>query len=173
MEVRDEALAFYTGLLGLQPRSADGLRNILEDYFGVPVVVEQFVGSWQSLSASDQCAVGGGFGFSEQLGVGVVAGDAIWDRQSRIRLQLGPLDQQQYLEFLPSGCAWQPLRALAAFYCGIHVEIEVQLILKQDQVPRCELGDQSAGGPRLGWFTWMKSGAEFNRSPGDSILLLT
>jgi len=173
MDVRDEALIFYTGLFGLQPRSATGLRNILEDYFGVPVEIEQFVGSWQSLAPSDQCAVGSGFGFSEQLGVGAVAGDAIWDRQSRIRIKFGPMDQQQYLALLPSGSAWQPLRSLASFYCGAQMEIEVQLILKRQEVPRCELGDTSGAGPRLGWFTWMKSGTEFDRSPGDSILLLT
>jgi len=173
MAVRDEALIFYAGLLGLQPRSAAGLRNILEDYFEVPVEVEQFVGSWQPLAPSDQCVFNGGFSYSEQLGGGAVAGDAIWDCGSRIRLKLGPLTQQQYLGFLPSGSAWQPLRALAGFYCGLQMEIEVQLILKREDVPRCELGDVSAGGPRLGWFTWMKSGAEFDRAPGDSILLIT
>jgi type VI secretion system protein ImpH len=173
LAVQDQALLFYTGLLGLQPRSAAGLRNILADYFDVPVEIEQFVGSWQSLDPSEQCAFEDGSSFSEQLGVGAVVGDAIWDRQWRIRLKLGPLDRQQYLSFLPSGSAWQPLRALAAFYCGAQTEIEVQLILKRDDVPRCELGNDFEDGPRLGWFTWMKSGAEFDRAPGDSILLLT
>lgn len=171
--VPDQALLYYTGLLGLQPRSAVALRNVLEDYFDVPVEVEQFVGSWQELAPADQCIFGDGDSFAEQLAVGAVAGDAIWDRQSRIRLKIGPLDRDRYLGFLPSGSAWEPLRSLAVFFCGTHVEIEVQLILKRQEVPRCELGDDSAGGPRLGWFTWMKSGSEFDRAPGDSILLLT
>ena len=55
LAVSDQALLYYTGLLGLQPRSAVALRNLLEDYFDVPVEVEQFVGSWQELSPSDQC----------------------------------------------------------------------------------------------------------------------
>jgi type VI secretion system protein ImpH len=173
LAVSDQALLYYTGLLGLQPRSAVALRNVLEDYFDVPVEVEQFVGSWQELSPSDRCVFGDGNSFGEQLAVGAVAGDAIWDRQSRIRLKLGPLDRDRYLGFLPSGSAWEPLRSLASFFCGPHVEIEVQLILKREEVPRCELGDDSAGGPRLGWFTWMKSGSEFDRAPGDSILLIT
>jgi type VI secretion system protein ImpH len=173
LAVPDQALLYYTGLLGLQPRSASALRNMLEDYFDVPVEVEQFVGSWQELSPSDQCIFGDGDSFAEQLAVGAVAGDAIWDRQSRIRLKFGPLDRDQYLGFLPAGSAWEPLRSLAKFFCGEHVEIEVQLFLKRDEVPRCELGEDSAGGPRLGWFTWMKSGSGFDRTPGDSILLLT
>jgi len=173
LAVPDQALLFYTGLLGLQPRSASALRNVLEDYFGVDAEVEQFVGSWQELAPSDRCIFDDGDSFAEQLAVGVVAGDAIWDRQSRIRLKLGPLDREQYLSFLPSGSAWEPLRSLAQFFCGAHVEIELQLVLKREQVPRCELGDDSTGGPRLGWFTWMKSGSDFDRAPGDSILLIT
>ena len=49
---------------------------------------------WSSLSVSgatgsgDQCVFDDGDSFSEQLGVAAVVGDAIWDRQSRIRLKL-------------------------------------------------------------------------------------
>jgi hypothetical protein len=39
-------------------------------------------------------------------------------------------------------------------------------------VPSCDLGNDSASGPRLGWFTWMKSGTEFDRAPEDTVLLL-
>jgi len=49
MLVRDDSLLFYSGLLSLQPRSAVALRGVLQDYFGVPVEVEQFVGAWQPL----------------------------------------------------------------------------------------------------------------------------
>jgi len=101
-----------------------------------------------------------------------VVGDAIWDQQSRIRLRLGPLTQEQYLNFLPSGNALKPLRELTRFFCGPELEVETQLILKQKEVPRCDLGKDDLAGPRLGWFTWMRSGMEFDRSPGDTVLLL-
>ncbi len=52
MEVNDDSLLFYSGLLSLQPRSAAALRGALQDYFGVPVEVEQFVGAWQPLGSS-------------------------------------------------------------------------------------------------------------------------
>src|SRR5215467_8809272 len=82
--VRDESLLFYTGLLSLQPRSAIALAKLLEDYFDVPVEVEQFVGAWQSLDPDNQCVFESSDSFSEQLGVGAVVGDEIWDQQSRI-----------------------------------------------------------------------------------------
>ena len=170
--VRDESLIYYTGLLSLQPRSASGLRQILEDYFGVPADVEQFVGAWQSLDPSNQCVFEDGDSYSEQLGVGVVVGDEIWDQQSRIRLMLGPLTAEQYLGFLPAGAASAPLRDLVRFFCGSDLEVEVQLVLRRDEVPRCNLGDPGVAGPRLGWFTWMKSGSEFDRAPADTVFLL-
>ena len=172
LEVRDEALLFYTGLLSLQPRSAVALRNLLEDYFGVPVEVEQFVGSWQPLDPTDQCVFEDADSYSEQVSIGAVVGDAIWDRQSRIRVKLGPMSDEHYLAFLPGGSAWEPLGTLTKFFCGMNLQVELQLILKQPDVPRCELGNETEAGPRLGWFTWMKSGSGFDRSPSDTILLL-
>jgi type VI secretion system protein ImpH len=172
MVVRDDSLLYYAGLLSLQPRSAVAVRGVLQDYFGVPLEVEQFVGAWQPLGEADQCDLGSGATLSSQLGVGTVVGDEIWDQQSRIRLKLGPLTQEQYLAFLPGGAAYEPLRALARFVCGADLEIEVQLILQRPVVPRCKLGDYDLAGPRLGWFTWMKSGPDFDRAPADTVLLL-
>jgi len=170
--VRDDSLLYYTGLLSLQPRSAVAVRGVLEDYFGVPIEVEQFVGAWQPLGESDQCDLGSGATLCSQLGVGTVVGDEIWDQQSRIRLKLGPLSQEQYLSFLPGGASYRPLCELARFVCGAQLEIEMQLILERAVVPRCKLGLDDLAGPRLGWFTWMKSGPDFDRAPADTMLLL-
>src|SRR5581483_6068628 len=73
--VRDEALLFYSGLLSLTPRSAAALKNLLSDYFDVPVEVEQFVGAWYRLDESTQCRFDKSNTYSEQVGVGVIVGD--------------------------------------------------------------------------------------------------
>jgi type VI secretion system protein ImpH len=172
LAIADSRLLFYTGLFSLQARSATALEQLLEDYFGVPAEVEQFVGVWRELDPGDQCLFQDDDSYSGQLGVAAVVGDAIWDRQARIRLSLGPLTQEQYLSFLPSGAAWQPLRELTRFFCGTELEVEAQLILQQKEVPRCELGREDFSGPRLGWFTWVRAGMRFDRSPGDTVLLL-
>jgi len=170
--IPDERLLFYAGLLSLQARSATALKQLLEDHFNVRVEVEEFVGVWRQLGPGDQCAFLDCDSFSEQLGVAAIAGDAIWDQQSRIRLKLGPLSQEQYLSFLPSGGAWKPLRELTRFFCGPELEVEVQLFLEQSEVPRTDLGKDELTGPRLGWFSWIRSGPDFDRSPGDTVLLL-
>ena len=172
LKISDERLFFYAGLLSLQPRSGEALGQLLEDYFEVPVEVEQFVGVWRSLGSNDQCIFDDEDSFSEQLGVASVIGDVVWDLHSRIRLKLGPLTQEQYLSFLPSGTARRQLCEWTQFFCGRELEVEAQLILEQREVPRCDLGRDDWQGPRLGWFTWIRSGLEFDRSPGDAVLLL-
>lgn len=167
--VSDDSLIYYSGLLGLHPRSELALRSILMDYFEVPVEIEQFVGAWYSLSPSDQCRFQSGNTTSEQLAVGTVVGDEIWDPQSAARIRLGPLTLRQYLDFLPNGSAHEPLRAILKFFSSGECDFEVQLILRRDQVPACELGSSDEVAPQLGWITWMKT-APFGRDPGDTIL---
>jgi len=170
--ILDESILFYCGLFSLQPRSAVALEQILADYFDVPVEIEPYVGSWRALDPDNQCQMEGSVAYSDQIGLGAIAGDEIWDRQSRARIKLGPLGARQYLSFLPMGDAWEPLRAITTFFSGGEIEFEIQLILKRDEVPRCELRAGGETAPLLGWFSWIKSGPAFARDPEDTVLLL-
>ncbi|MCX6625599.1 MAG: type VI secretion system baseplate subunit TssG, partial [Acidobacteria bacterium] len=167
--LQDDSLRFYSGLLSLTPRSETGLRQILGDYFGVAVRVEQFVGAWHALDPDTQCFVGSSEDYSEQLGVGAVVGDEIWDQQSGVRVILGPLTARQYVDFLPNGSAYAPLEALIRFFTRDEFDFEVQLVLKREETPACELGGEGEAGPQLGWVTWLKS-APLQHDPGDTIL---
>jgi type VI secretion system protein ImpH len=167
--VADDSLLYYSGLLSLHPRSASALRNILMDYFDVPVEIEQFVGAWYPLDENTQTCMVNQNTYSEQLAVGAIVGHEVWDPQSAARIKLGPLTLRQYLEFLPNGSAFEPLKALTKFFSGREWEFEVQLILMKDEVPRCELGSELEEAPQLGWVSWIKS-APFGRNPGDAIL---
>ena len=170
--VADESLLFYCGLFSMQPRSASALEQALADYFDVPVEIEQFVGAWRALDPSNQCRMEGGVQYNDQVGMGAIAGDEIWEQQTRARIKIGPLAARQYLSFLPVGDAWEPLRAITTFFTGGEVEFEVQLVLEREDVPRCELRERGETAPLLGWFSWIKSGAAFGRNPGDTVLLL-
>jgi type VI secretion system protein ImpH len=105
------------------------------------------------------------------LGLGAVVGDEIWDRQSRIRLKIGPLTAEQYRRFLPSGSAWPELKAMVRSFCGNDLEFEVQLILRREDVPAPELRNPPEA-LCLGWHTWLNSRGNFDRDAGDTILLL-
>ncbi len=185
LAVRDDSVLFYAGLLGLHTRSAAALQRTLEDYFEVPVQVEQFTGSWHRLHESDLCRFQRGSGASEQLGGGAIVGDEIYDQQSGVRIVLGPLSLHQYLDFLPTGSAHESLRSLTKFVCNGEVDFEFQLILNKEDIPVCELapdGDRAPDGehamdgeyatvaPRLGWTSWAKTQTSHDHA-GDTILL--
>jgi type VI secretion system protein ImpH len=169
--VPDQSLIYYAGLLVQHPRSAVNFRQLLEDYFEVPVEIVQFAGAWYKLDAKTQCRLDTGTTDSERLALGAVVGDEVWDEQARVRIRIGPLRLARYRDFLPSGTAYEPLRALARFYSGDELDFEVQLVLDREDVPGCELGRDDEAAPRLGWLTWAKTAA-MDRDPGDTILEL-
>jgi type VI secretion system protein ImpH len=170
-ELPDQAYLSYVGLLGKHVRSAAGLRQILEDYFGVKVRIEQFAGTWRKLQASDQTCFSGMGGANERLGVGVVAGDEVWDHHGRIRVALGPMKFDRYLSFLPGQDACRELCAWLRFYSNRMYESEVQLILDREEAPGCELGSAGPAGPQLGFVSWLKT-KPMRRDPADARYLV-
>ena len=88
----DDSLLFYGGLLAHAPAlGARRCEQMLADYFDVPVEIEQFVGAWYPMDGDRNATWATREGYSEQLGLGAVVGDEIWDQQSRVRIRLGPL----------------------------------------------------------------------------------
>ena len=160
LRVPEEAVAFYAGLLSLQPPGAVALEQLLGDYFGVPVDVQQFTGTWSPLLAQDLTELtdeeGGPSGV---LGGGAVVGDEVWDPQGGVRIRLGPLTRDQFDAFLPTGSAHAMLRSLSRLFSGAQLEVEAQLVLARSAVPGVVLGSEREEPRRLGWTTWIRSAA--------------
>jgi type VI secretion system protein ImpH len=167
--VPDEAFLYFAGILGQRPHSAKALELILEEYFEVPVEVQQLLGGWFRLDPATECRLGERESPSEQLGLGAVAGAEVWDQGARARVKLGPLSLSEYLDFLPNGTAFQALRALTRFFSNDEIDFDVQLVLKREEVPVCDLGLEGDESPRLGWVSWARSGP-MGRDPEDTIL---
>jgi type VI secretion system protein ImpH len=167
----DDAFLHYVGLLGNHSRSAAALEQIIADYFGIAVEVEQFAGAWYLLDPAVQCRFEDTDDPSEQIGGGAVVGDAVWDQQSRVRLKLGPLTLERYREFLPGGAAYNQLRAITKFFSNDELDFELQLILAHQEVPDCGVGLDDAEPPQLGWVTWMHA-KPLAHDPQDTILQL-
>jgi type VI secretion system protein ImpH len=92
-----------------------------------------------------------------------VAGERVWDVQSKIRIRLGPLRYVQFQEFLPDRAATSERKAffmlvhLVRLYVGVELDFDVQLVLRAEEIPACQLAEGPSGGPHLGWNTWMCS----------------
>ncbi len=151
MHVRDRALLYYAGILAQEPRSVVGLRQILSDYFQVPIQINQFLGKWCDLE-DDQWTTIGDSGQNHRLGHDtVVLGTQVWDQHGRIEIQLGPLGLEDFESFLPSEWRFGVLCDLIRFYVKDEFDFNIRLILKADEIPVVALSTQ----PALSWTTWL------------------
>ena len=160
-EFSDTAKLHYAGHLACQTRHADGLRSILEGYFGEPSRIEQFVGQWLTLPDDDICLLG----LSREkstLGRTMTIGARAWECQTKFRVVLGPLSRSSYESFLPGQESLRRLAALVRSYVGDELAWDLNLVLNGDEVPPLTLG----GDERLGWTTWL-AGRSLEKDAGD------
>jgi type VI secretion system protein ImpH len=158
--IEDLVLLHFSGMLAHRPRCAVALEAILRDYFQVPARIRQFQGQWLQLEPPNRSRLDGEVG-NNQLGVSAVAGDRVWDTQSKFRVRLGPLNYDQFLDLLPDR---DPAVGRKTFFLLVHLvrlyveptlDFDVQLILKAQEVPECGITGAGTFGARLGWNTWL------------------
>ena len=147
-------------------------------YFGLRTEVIQFLGRWLSLSRDDQTSLvsrgdlGGGNGGlgsgNNQLGVTAVAGERVWSIENKFRVRLGPLDYAQFWKLTPAGSQLSCLAQMIRTYVGFDLEFDVQLVLRRDEVPACQLAGDGQVGPHLGWNTWIRS-LSMKRDAADAV----
>jgi type VI secretion system protein ImpH len=167
MEIADEAAIYYSGILGQNRRSAQGLKQILEDYFAVKVQVEQFTGSWNRLALTDQTVLNDGAMESQRLGFGTIVGDEVWDQQGTVTIRLGPMPLSQYLDFLPGASAHRQLAAWLRLYSRQQLDFVVRLVLAKEDVPEIRLTSEEGEMARLGFASWLKK-KPFTRDPDEA-----
>ena len=91
-------------------------------------------------------------GRNQILGDGAVVGTRVWDQQGSFVIELGPLKQTEFLDFLPIGIAYKSLCELTRFYAGTEFEFAFRLALAAAEIPETRLGQS-----RLGWTSWLKT----------------
>ena len=74
--------------------------------------------------------------------------------------------------FFPGAAARQTLRDVVRFFAGDHLDVELQLVLKADDVPACRLGADHETPLALGWYTWLHTSSQMSRDPDDTVLSL-
>lgn len=148
----DFAKLHYAGRLSALTHNAEGLAKTLADFFKLPVQVQEFVGHWMTLPADSRCRLRTGHD-AEVLGMTTVLGSRVWNCQHKFRVVIGPVDLEDFQRMLPGGDSLQRLTAWIRNYVGLAYNWDVNLILKQKEIPPLKLGKQT----RLGWTTWLCS----------------
>lgn len=157
--VPDHAKFANTGHFVRLTRNAEGLKFALEGFFRVGVRVVEFCCHWLALAPAERTRLGGA-GRSSALGQGAIAGNAVWDGQSRFRLELGPMRLAEFEQFLPIGARFAALVAWVRNYVGVEFAWDGRLVLRKGDVPKAQLGSAS----RLGWTAWIGT----RKSPADA-----
>ncbi len=163
--VNDDAKRLHAATLMRGPRNAEGLAKVLRQYFGLPVGVEACVGHWLPLSEQDRTMLLPSTSPARNTGLGhsAVLGRRVWDRQSLVRLHIGPLSLAQFQRFMPGQPTRQALRDWVREYLGMSVSVDTQLTLRGSDIPTLQMRRRPAaglqggqpGGGRLGLDTWL------------------
>jgi len=160
----DDAKLYYCGRLSNQVKNAEGLQSILQDYFSVPVAIQEFVVEWVTLPDEYCCSLGRSPD-NGTLGSTLIVGSRFAECQQKFRIEFGPMGLSNYQRMLPGHSSLEHLVAWVRQYCGDELGWELKLILRCDEIPQTCLGQLG----QLGWNTWIGS-EEFKRDADNVIL---
>ncbi len=145
----------YIGLFTQFPRSAAGLTALLRDALqGVPLRIVPCVHRVAKIPLEQRLCMGLS---GSRLGHDSYVGEEIEDRMGQFRIQIGPLDQADFLRFTPGQPGHTQLTALTDLYLTEPLVVEIELILAANQARTATLGDPVCS--VLGVTTWVFSSA--------------
>lgn len=162
----DELILRFSGFFATRTRNTINLRAMLHEFSGLPVAIELFRGRWLSIPVEERSRMGQPQGV--QLGINATAGAAIHDFGGSFRVVIGPVDYEDYRSLSPGSANIDALFALTRLYVGPTLDFDIQVVLKKEHIPFCQLGEDGDP-PRLGWNSWARVGSA-DRDSGDAII---
>jgi len=144
----DFAKMEYAGLLAPRVKSASRLRSLLSGLFGVRVEIDEFVGAWLTLDASERSRLG-----ARQSGLGsdCVLGSSMFSVSDKFRVRVFVRDFAQYQRFLPGSDQAREIGDAVFLYVGEEYDWDMELAIPAGEITPVRLGK----GAKLGWTSWM------------------
>lgn len=146
------ALTYFSGLIAQRPHGEVSLAQVVSAVVGAPVQANGCLGTWQDIGREAQTRLGRN---SNRLGHGCVLGTRYWDRQTTLRLTIGPIDGMRFNSLLPTGELLPDIIELSRFLTGLALDLRIRLSLRAEEVPPLRLGARTVDRPHLGWNTWL------------------
>jgi type VI secretion system protein ImpH len=169
--IPSEVAGFYAGLLRTRPISASTVERVLSEYFGIPVRLEEFVGAWDPVPAKLRSTLGV---TDPTLGFSAALGTRAWRNDVRVRLHIGPLDEEKAKAFLPQGRSHAALKEMVSLFAVPSVQYEIRLLLEKPCLKPLTLRTKGQDRRRLGWNTFLTGTAGMASRPDiRSVLHLT
>lgn len=156
LAIAESALFSRAGLLAMAPVPAVALEGLVRSYFGAQAAVEQFRPAWYTLEPEDLSRLGSA---NSRVGEDLVLGGRVRLTQYRFALRVGPLSWDDYEALLPTESGHDALFDLVRLSTAPEQGFEVRLVLRAADVPGIELSRMPERRCRLGWSTWLQTGA--------------
>jgi len=150
------ALVHRARALRRRGASAEGLAELIEDYFALPAVVRAYDLRSYQLADGERTRLGRQ---ASHLGESCTLGGRVELAQHAFRLCLGPLGAERFRDFLPSGGGYAALLALTRLAVGPEYDVAIELELAAGEAFTCRLGGPRTGDGRLGWSAWLATHA--------------
>jgi predicted component of type VI protein secretion system len=131
--------------LSNRTRSAQGLKELLYAAFGdIPISIEENVGRLAEVSNARP------LGGSSRLGKNAAVGTRVYDRTSKFRVTVGPVDYITYKAFMPGGNNYLLINEIISVYINEPMISELLVTCKLSDLPITRLGAGQSDGGRLG-----------------------
>jgi type VI secretion system protein ImpH len=151
IEIRPVHLAAFAGILSLQVRNVEGLRNVLTELLqDIPVAVLENVPRWVTIPERSRLGRIGKRSFA--ISVTSSIGRQVNDISGKFRIVLGPLTLPQYVALLPGGDRTRTVNSIVRLYVRDALDYDVQLRLTTSEIPTLRLGDRAL---KIGLTTWL------------------
>ncbi len=152
LPITAEKLMTFAALLIANRQNYSSLKQVLETMFDCKVEIDSCRGAWQPLPKRFQTQLG-----SQQasLGSGIGLGSKHWNNQAAIGLTLQLKSIEQCRDLMPKGTHHNVFKSMVAFLTDGKYEIDVQLVLDWETVPKSQV--QAKSNLHLGQSSWLKS----------------
>lgn len=135
-----QVLAEFGGLLQGQMLNAESIQQLLTAVLKQSVVIHQFIPEWFVIPAESRNYLSAPH---IQLGINTFCGERVKQIDSKIQIEIGPLDYNSYLKFLPNGEFNIILRQILKKIISFTTHIEILLVIDKEQVRNIQLNDKN------------------------------
>lgn len=157
--IKDESLIYYSGLLSEQIKGSSSLSKILQNHFGVPIKIREFIGQWQDLIDDVRTKLPEGKrspGQNNRLGKTAMIGQKGWLAQGKFSIIIGPLNKTQLQEYAPGTTALKAMNEFVRLYAGVEYDYDFKIQIKKSDIPQ-RIKLDSNNPPSMSWNAWLSS----------------
>lgn len=162
----DDALLKISGLIGSRIPSAHTLEKIISSYFEIQTKIHPLKGNWQDLHGLYRTRISHTQlpqNVNNTLGQRAILGKHVWDVQSKISIELGPLDEKTFNSFAPGSKKLQALHELITYCVKDNLLYDVILSVPNEHLKAKTISSNKLKTSQLGWNTIL-TGIERNQA---------